>query len=946
MGGSNTKTPPTCTLATKGQRVIPGPGWWSYRSIGPGYVGTVIGANPSHGSENASVVVLWDSGVLAKYPSDRAGFSPLRLYDSGPTGAQHRVGRCRECGGLLVGTRWKCRICWEYNVCHVCYMGDKHFLDHAFYRFDIPDGPGVEVPPRMEAVKMQVLGIFPGAKVLRGQHWRYNNDVEAASVGIVLNVGDWGDGSKRSKAEVEWPRSIQRTCSVGHGGCVDIKCTVAASGGHFYVDHMPLIVPVEPSPGNSASCDTTFRSGDPVAIMLDVDAFRRLQEEYEEINPDLGKDIYRLGTVQDVIRGGDVSVTFGKDLRWPVNPRVLTKVPVLCPGDQTTIIDDFDALKNFQIGHGGYVEAMRKCLGQTGVVLKVFPTQDVRVLVCGAAWTFSRFCLRFVKATSNSDMSVRLGKAAKENGLCDVIAGILPSIVLSSVEGSSGMSHRAPSTGHLFSEDLAATSKGPHETSDESTSPKAGCSKEKVPDGKAICTEENPMEGLVRVTRDWVNIESNEGGARDKKKVNGMPLHLACYSGRAETVRLMTTCGANMEAEDGDGDRPLHYAVHGNEAMVVELLLSLGVAVNATNKWNRTALHIAASKAFVNCVRELVKYTDVLDVNIQDDRGCTALHEAVESNMDILALLLDDPHVDLRIKNNSGFNILHLAAVNGNIPAAETIVSEAPELAGAINDDGYSPLHLAAINGHYQIVSILLNQGDCMVDDLSSGQRTALWLAVSEGHVDVIELLVEKGADVNQPDTDGNSPMHMSLLNRSKVQFHAINASTAPGIAAVVDRLLELLEPGVDTSLAVAWFLAKRGGDLHQRNAAGITPLEMANNLGENVEEKLLIWKTSTCGGADTERGGASDAAASEHGPMSRSGARTETGVAKRLRSTLRELESKNREMEDICICAVCCERLRAMAFSCGHCVCAVCAKNLTTCPWCRQRITSRMTLY
>ncbi|XP_077527945.1 E3 ubiquitin-protein ligase MIB2-like [Haemaphysalis longicornis] len=318
--------------------------------------------------------------------------------------------------------------------------------------------------------------------------------------------------------------------------------------------------------------------------------------------------------------------------------------------------------------------------------------------------------------------------------------------------------------------------------------------------------------------------------------------------------------------------------------------------------------------------------------------------------MDILALLLDDPHVDLHIKNDSGFNVLHLAAMNGNILATETIVSEAPELAGVTDKGGYTSLHLAAMNGHYQVVTILLNQGDCMVDDLSSCQRSALWLAVSEGHVDITEFLVENGADVNKPDNNGNSPMHMSLLNRSKVQYHAIHASTTPCIAAIFDHLLQFPKPGMDTSLAVAWFLARCGGDLHQMNDAGITPLQMANNIGEQVEESLLIWKTSISDGVDfgrsIETGRASGAGASENGPMNRSGAQSETGMAKRLRSILREMRSKCQEMEDINVCALCCEKPRDVAFTCGHRVCADCAKALTMCPWCRQIISRRITLY
>lgn len=58
----------------------------------------------------------------------------------------------------------------------------------------------------------------------------------------------------------------------------------------------------------------------------------------------------------------------------------------------------------------------------------------------------------------------------------------------------------------------------------------------------------------------------------------------------------------------------------------------------------------------------------------------------------------------------------------------------------------------------------------------------------------------------------------------------------------IASELLQSRTPGVDGDLALACFLASRGGDLHRKNKAGRTPLDMAGGI--KCVELLLIWKT------------------------------------------------------------------------------------------------------
>ncbi|XP_077510088.1 uncharacterized protein LOC144121047 isoform X3 [Amblyomma americanum] len=51
--------------------------------------------------------------------------------------------RCHQRG--IVGRRWKCAVCLDYDLCSACYMSDEHDQDHAFLRFDEPSAEGVRV---------------------------------------------------------------------------------------------------------------------------------------------------------------------------------------------------------------------------------------------------------------------------------------------------------------------------------------------------------------------------------------------------------------------------------------------------------------------------------------------------------------------------------------------------------------------------------------------------------------------------------------------------------------------------------------------------------------------------------------------------------------------------------------------------------------------------------
>lgn len=55
------------------------------------------------------------------------------------TGIKHDGTMCDTCRQQpIIGIRWKCAECTNYDLCTVCYHGDKHHLRHRFYRITTP----------------------------------------------------------------------------------------------------------------------------------------------------------------------------------------------------------------------------------------------------------------------------------------------------------------------------------------------------------------------------------------------------------------------------------------------------------------------------------------------------------------------------------------------------------------------------------------------------------------------------------------------------------------------------------------------------------------------------------------------------------------------------------------------------------------------------------------
>uniref|UniRef100_A0A8C4GQW8 E3 ubiquitin-protein ligase MIB2 n=1 Tax=Dicentrarchus labrax TaxID=13489 RepID=A0A8C4GQW8_DICLA len=928
-----------------GMRVVRGLDWkWGNQDDGEGHVGTVveIGRQGSTTTPDKTVVVQWDSGTRTNYRTGYQGSFDLLLYDNAQIGVRHSNIICDSCKKHgIMGMRWKCKVCFDYDLCTQCYMNNKHDLSHAFERYETAHSQPVSLAPRQNLPRIILKGIFQGVKVVRGPDWDWGNqDGGEGKVGKVVDIRGWDTESGRSVASVTWSNGTTNVYRMGHKGKVDLKYVSDGQGGFYYKDHLPKLGEHAELQRQESADGHSFQQGDKVKCLLEVDILRQMQEGHGGWNPKMAEYICRIGTVHRITDRGDVRVQYSNNIRWTFHPGALTKVNTFGVGELVRVLEDMESVKRLQAGHGEWTDSMAPVLGQVGKVLKVYADGDLRVAFGVQTWTFNPACL----SAQPVEVDANLMTAENPNESGSTVISVLEKLLSQSTE-QDNPSRLVIEAAH----------------------------------GSASKVRE-----LVQKYPDKVDIK-NQGKTA---------LQVAAHQGHMEVVKALLQANGSIEVKDEDGDTALHYTAFGNQAEIARLLLSKGANVNLLNNSMCTALHIAVNKGFTDVVRVLTEHS--ADVNLQDSYGDTPLHDAIAKDFrNIIEILVLVPNIDFTQQNHRGFNLLHYAALKGNKLATEKILARARQLVDVKKEDGFSALHLAALNNHRDVAEILIKEGRCDINIRNNRNQTPLQLAVTQGHTDLVQLLVAEGADVNMEDEDGDTAMHVALL---RPQLANVIARGEGGGMLSLNASGLLGNTELSVGAAIACFLAQEGADINYANHKGKSPLDL---VADGTMLQLQRLQAITCGqGLSSLRRvhttpntmtnlvlptppGPSEClicselallvlfcpcqhsvACEECAHRMKKCIKCQVTITKKIRqdqtevdcspgtenseqhNLLEQLQSRYRQMEERITCPICIDNHIKLVFQCGHASCIDCSAALKTCPICRQTIRERIQLF
>ncbi|KAL8994490.1 MAG: hypothetical protein Q9188_007049 [Gyalolechia gomerana] len=237
--------------------------------------------------------------------------------------------------------------------------------------------------------------------------------------------------------------------------------------------------------------------------------------------------------------------------------------------------------------------------------------------------------------------------------------------------------------------------------------------------------------------------------ARDTTEFGISLLHSASNSRNLELVRLLIQEGADVNAQDEDGDSPLHSAMmRPDNYDVARTLIENGADVSSRAVDGKTPLHTF----FNTTVSHVLMRDDWIEKLPPDLENMSIAHILAWSSRSsaILfrrGLLYDDRSA--MATDNLGRTCLHFAASRGNVDILSHLLSQFPqELIEKRDNQGRTPLLYAAESSRAtQVIQILATKG-CDINVVDFAGRNALHWAARCDNVDAVKKLttmVSKG---------------------------------------------------------------------------------------------------------------------------------------------------------------------------------------------------------
>ena len=281
-----------------------------------------------------------------------------------------------------------------------------------------------------------------------------------------------------------------------------------------------------------------------------------------------------------------------------------------------------------------------------------------------------------------------------------------------------------------------------------------------------------------------------------KNKEGDMPVHIAAYNGRGETIMALITefgCDANIEDSDGwtllhyackagnvslvqtliehkaditaknkEGDMPVHIAVCNDIGEVIlALITEFGCDTNIANSNGWTLLHYACKAGNVSLVRTLIKHK--ADITVKNNRGDMPVHIAADYDREeVILALITEFGCDTNIADSNGWTLLHYACKEGNVNLVRTLIEHKADIT-AKNNQSNMPVHIAVKYDREEVILALITEFGCDTNIAGSNGWTLLHYACKEGNVNLVRTLIEHKADITAKNNQSNMPVHIAV---------------------------------------------------------------------------------------------------------------------------------------------------------------------------------------
>ena len=310
---------------------------------------------------------------------------------------------------------------------------------------------------------------------------------------------------------------------------------------------------------------------------------------------------------------------------------------------------------------------------------------------------------------------------------------------------------------------------------------------------------------------------------------------------------------ANVNRRNPDGSTPLQWAVYDGNIAEVKRLLRAGADVSAANNYGATAMSLAAEVGDADMIAVLLEAGANADSPNPD--GQTALQAVARTgNVTAAQLLIDaGATVDAR-ERFGGQTALMWASARRHPEMMQLLIAKGADVNArsavrdyqrhvtaegrpkSLDSGGLTPLLYASRENCAACVDVLLQHG-ADIDLPDPDDVSPLLVAIMNANWDLAQQLIAAGADINQWDIYGETPLFTAINLRNRIDGgHASidPVNTTKGLAIVT----QLLERGANPNMQLFFRPANLTGPTNTR---GATPLIRAANNGDLEVVKLLL---------------------------------------------------------------------------------------------------------
>ncbi|XP_061297145.1 protein phosphatase 1 regulatory subunit 16A-like [Pezoporus flaviventris] len=225
--------------------------------------------------------------------------------------------------------------------------------------------------------------------------------------------------------------------------------------------------------------------------------------------------------------------------------------------------------------------------------------------------------------------------------------------------------------------------------------------------GKRVTFPENVrlLEAAARHDAEEVRQFLASGISPDLCNEDGLTaLHQSCIDDCGPVVTALVDAGADVNAVDSELWTPLHAAATCGHLGLVQLLIQRGADLLALNSDGNMPYDLCEDEATLDCLESAMAAQGITQEKIEEARA------APERGMLAEIRRLLDAGEDLDAPRGHGATLLHVAAANGYMEAAELLLEHRAGI--AVRDwDGWEPLHAAACWGQLPILELLVAHG-------------------------------------------------------------------------------------------------------------------------------------------------------------------------------------------------------------------------------------------